>query len=64
MKMLGGSPAPMPKMPDPVRIPNQNDPDIMAGLKQRTADEFQKRKGRASTDLTPSNQPYSRTTLG
>ena len=63
MKMLGGG-AKMPKMPDPVRIPNQNDPDVVAGLKAKTQEEFQKRKGRASTNLAAADQPYSRTTLG
>ena len=65
MKMLAGSPAPPPKMPDPVRIPNATDPDIVAAAKAKTQLDFQKRKGRSSTNLSgESAAPYSRTTLG
>lgn len=65
MKMLAGSPAAPPKMPEPVRIPNASDPDIVAAAKARTQNEFQKRKGRSSTNLAgDATAPYSRTTLG
>lgn len=54
-----------PKQPDPVRIPAPTDPDIVAGRKLATAEEFMKRKGRESTKLAPTGDTaYSRTLLG
>ncbi len=50
--------------PDPVRVPNADDPDIMAARKLKTQEEFAKRQGRSSTNLAPSDAGYSRTTLG
>lgn len=68
MKALAGGaqPAPAPvKMPDPIRIPTQQDPDMRTAIKQQTEDEFKRRRGRASTDLSSGGgSSYSRTTLG
>ena len=68
MKALAGGSQPAPaevKVPDPIRIPTQNDPDVRSAMKQQTEDEFRKRRGRASTDLGGGGgASYSRTTLG
>lgn len=54
-----------PKMPDPVRIPSPDDPDIMAARKKKMAEEMSSRQGKASTQLSGDSGPaYSRTTLG
>lgn len=54
-----------PKQPDPVRIPSEDDPDVMAARKRKTQQESDDRRGRSSTDLTSSSaQAYTRTTLG
>ncbi len=56
-----------PPPPDPVRIPNQQDPDVIASLRAKTADEQASRRGRESTRLAPASgqQPtYSRAALG
>lgn len=59
----GGRPAaqPMPKMPDPIRIPSADDPDVILARKKKIQDTTLGREGSASTDLT---NPYTRTTLG
>ena len=57
----------MPKMPDPVRIPSPDDPDLIEARRLKMQKEFSKRQGRAATNLTPAAdaQPvHSRTTLG
>ena len=55
----------MPSMPDPVRVPNADDPDVIEARKRKTAETFANRRGRESTDLSQSGGPsYSRTTLG
>lgn len=62
--ILGGGSRPsqpMPKMPDPVRIPTADDPDVLLARKKKVQDAMTTREGSASTDLT---QPYARTTLG
>ena len=61
--ILGGTPRaqPMPKQPDPIRIPTPDDPDIVAARKKKIADTTLTREGSQSTDLT---NPYTRTTLG
>lgn len=55
-----------PKTPDPIKVPSPNDPEVLAQRRQSIQDEFAKRQGRASTDLTsPASAPtYSRTALG
>lgn len=56
-----------PKMPEAVRIPSPDDPDLIEARRQKMQEEFSKRQGRAATNLTPAAdaQPsYSRTTLG
>lgn len=56
---------PKQQQPDPVRIPAPTDPDIVAGRKLATAEEFMKRRGRESTKLAPTGDTaYSRTLLG
>lgn len=57
---------PEPKIPDPIKIPSQNDPDVMQARRQKMQDEFAKRQGRKSTDLTGGGAggAYGRTTLG
>lgn len=59
-------PGAMPKMPDPVRIPSADDPDLVAARKKKMLDEMSARQGAASTNLSggASSQAYSRTTLG
>lgn len=64
MKMGAPAAAAPPPMPDPVRIPNPTDPDVMAARKTKVADEFANRRGRESTKLTGGDNSYSRTTLG
>lgn len=69
MKALAGgsqpAPAPAVKMPEPIRIPSQQDPDMRQAIKEQTEDEFSKRRGRASTNLAGGGgASYSRTTLG
>lgn len=55
-------------VPDPVRIPTPNDPDIVMARRQRISAEFRSRQGRDSTMLETgggnNNPTYSRTTLG
>lgn len=61
------SPPPQPKMPDPVRMVNPTDPDIMLGKRRAATSEFASRQGRASTDLAPAAgvaPAYTRSTLG
>lgn len=68
MNMMGPKPQamPAPAMPEPVRIPNPTDPDVMASNRQKMQDEFANRRGRDSTRLAPAggDAPYTRTTLG
>lgn len=56
----------MPKMPDPVRIPSADDPDLVAARKKKMLEEMNSRQGAASTNLSggASSPSYSRTTLG
>lgn len=54
-----------PATPEPIRVPNETDPDILAAKRKKMADVSNNRQGRASTDLTSDNsRPYSRTALG
>lgn len=66
MKMKMPQPAAEPAPPDPVRVPNATDPDVMAARKAKVQDEFQNRRGRNATKLAPggSDASYTRTTLG
>jgi hypothetical protein len=62
-------PDPAPKAPDPVRLPNQDDPDILAARKRKLQDGIGQAMGRKSTDLTggassATQQPYVRSSLG
>jgi hypothetical protein len=65
---LGGMPkVAQPKMPDPVRIPSPDDPDLLEARRRRMQDEMANRQGRQSTQLSGdggSRPTYSRTTLG
>lgn len=61
--------SPPPALPDPVRLPSPDDPDILASRKKKAEDEFANRRGRESTNLSGegaagSVQPYARTSLG
>jgi hypothetical protein len=56
-------PPPAPKMPDPVRIPSPNDPDMIAARKQRQRGYLQSKEGRTETELGE-GAAFSRTTLG
>jgi hypothetical protein len=47
-----------------VRIPNADDPDIVAARKRKTEDEFAARQGRDSTRLVQPGAAYTRTALG
>lgn len=56
---------PKPKIPDPIKIPSQNDPDVMKARRQKEQEEFAEREGRKSTDLTGgAGGAYGRSTLG
>lgn len=59
-------PDPRPKEPDPVRLPNADDPDILAARKRKIQDSIGRQQGRQSTDLTSgaSQTPYTRSSLG
>lgn len=62
--ILGGGRSgtqPMPKQPDPIRIPQPDDPDVMAARRRKIQETTIGREGSKSTDLT---NPYTRTTLG
>ncbi len=66
MKM-GSAPQPAaaPAPPDPIRIPNKNDPDVLAGRTAKAQTEFANRRGRQSTQLAMGDDTtYRRTTLG
>lgn len=53
------------KMPDPIRIPNATDPDVIAERKKKLDKEFANRQGAASTRMVDgAASSYSRTTLG
>ena len=55
--------APAPK--DPIRVPKDNDLDIITALRKKRDELQNDRQGRASTDLAPDNsRPYTRTALG
>lgn len=54
-----------PKQPDPVRIPSPDDPDLIEARRKKMQEEFTKREGRQSTQLSAAKDTaYSRTTLG
>lgn len=58
-----------PSIPDPVRVPNPTDPDVVAARRTQVQQEFDNRRGRDSTKLaTPMtgnrDTAYTRTTLG
>ncbi len=59
-----------PRMPEAkpvVRIPQPDDPDIIAARQQAMQLEEENKKGRKSTNLTSgagSAQPYTRTAMG
>lgn len=60
--MMGGS---TPKMPDQVKIASPDDPDLIEARRRKMQEEFGKREGRQSTQLSSDARPtYSRTTLG
>jgi len=63
----GPQPGPIPKAPDPVRIPKETDGDILAARRTAMQSEFEDRRGRRSTMLDqagPASPTYTRTTLG
>lgn len=64
--MSMGTPQPpaAPKMPDPVRIPSPDDPELLVARRQKMQEEFARRGGRRSTALSGGTGDYSRTTLG
>jgi len=58
-------------VPEPTRVANPTDPDVVVAARQKADDLFRNRRGRDRTRLTDSNGggagssvPYSRTTLG
>lgn len=55
-----------PKMPDPIRVPTPDDPDLLAARRKKMQDEFASKQGRESTQLSTdgASRAYSRTTLG
>lgn len=56
-----------PVAPDPIRVPNATDPDVVAARRVKIQDEFANRRGRESTRLTKGEGrdiAYTRTTLG
>lgn len=54
-----------PAVPEPIRVPNETDPDILVAKRKKMDEIRETRQGRASTDLTTgSSQPYTRTALG
>lgn len=58
---------PAPKMPDPVRIPSPDDPELIAARRKKMQDDATNREGRTSTMLsgdTTGTPAYNRTTLG
>lgn len=64
--MMGGN-TPAPKMPDPIRMPSPDDPELLLARRRKMQEEFAGREGRASTQLGPSSSSspvYGRTTLG
>lgn len=62
----GGAAIAQPKMPDPVRLPDPEDPELLAIRRERMSKEFNERQGRESTQLSSDAgaRAYSRTTLG
>lgn len=56
----------MPKMPDPVRIPSPDDPELIEARRKKMQEEFGQREGRAATQLggDGGTTAYTRTTLG
>lgn len=73
MKMGGGDmPAQQttPKPPDPIRVPQTDDPDVAASIRKKMQEMFSMKRGRAAADLTGggqtsgATQPYSRDSLG
>ncbi len=53
-----------PKMPEPVRIPQPEDPDVLAARQRRVYEEENNKRGRSSTALSGGGEAFSRTTLG
>ncbi len=65
MSWFAPKPPPAPVAKDPVRIPNETDADIVSARKKKMQTDDENKRGRASTQLTPtSDQPYTRTALG
>jgi hypothetical protein len=66
MDMFSAKMPAAPKMPDSIRIPSPDDPDMIAARKKKMQDEFASRQGRSSTvlDSGGGSNSYSRTTLG
>lgn len=62
-KTFGMKPPAMPELPKPVRMPTEDDPDILAAA-QRTREAAQSRKGRASTILSDNTSFGSGIKLG
>lgn len=63
---IGGGAMPEPKIPDPVKIPSPDDPDLIAARKRKMQEEYSSRSGRASTVLSGDSAggTYSRSALG
>jgi hypothetical protein len=55
MKMFGGGTPKQPEAPKPIRMPTQEDPEMLAAA-QRTRQAALARKGRLSTILTDQTQ--------
>lgn len=59
----------LPKMPDPVRIPSPDDPELIVARRRKMQEDANGRQGRFSTmlsnDSTATGTPsFNRTTLG
>lgn len=52
---MGGMKSPKPKEPRVVRMPNEEDPELLAAAQRKKASDLQ-RQGRMSTILTSQNQ--------
>lgn len=69
------APTPQETVPEPIRVTNPTDPDVVVAARAKADDVFRNRRGRDRTRLTgggsrdtggggSSSVPYSRTTLG
>lgn len=60
---------PQPKPPDPIRIPQTDDPDVAQSIRRKMQEQFALKNGRAAADLTSGTPQadkgaYSRSQLG